>query len=63
MATDQALDRVQGLEDPLSVLVQESPEDVQALHDDVKAIADLLKGDLATVMVLEIPAEAAGDND
>ena len=63
LATDQALDRVQGLEDPLSVLVQESPEDVQALHDDVKAIADLLKGDLATVMVLEIPAEAAGDND
>lgn len=61
--TDAALARVQGLEDPLSVLVVESPDEVRALHDDVKAVADLLKGDLATVMVLEVPAEAAGDND
>ena len=61
--TDAALSRVRGLQGPLSEAVVDRPADVQALHDDVKAVADLLKGDLATVMVLEIPSEAAGDND
>jgi predicted lipoprotein len=36
---------------------------VEALHDAVKAVTDLLKGDVATVLTLTIPAEAAGDND
>ena len=61
--TDAALARVQGMQGPLSEAVTARPAEVQALHDDVKAVADLLKGDLATVMVLEIPSEAAGDND
>ena len=61
--TDAALDRVRGLQGPLSEAVTARPAEVQALHDEVKAVADLLKGDLATVMVLEIPSEAAGDND
>jgi len=61
--TDAALSRVRVLQGPLSEAVVDRPADVQALHDDVKAVADLLKGDLATVMVLEIPSEAAGDND
>lgn len=61
--TDAAIARADGLQGPLSEAVVDRPEEVQALHDDVKAVADLLKGDLATVMVLEIPSEAAGDND
>jgi predicted lipoprotein len=33
------------------------------LFDEVKAVADLFEGDLATVLTLAIPEEAAGDND
>jgi len=29
----------------------------------VKKVTDALKGDLATVLVLEIPSEASGDAD
>ena len=38
-------------------------ESIEALHDAVKDVADLLKTDLVTVLSLEVPAEAAGDND
>lgn len=48
---------------PLDEAIEAQPADVQALHDAVKLVCDALKGDLATVLVLEIPAEAAGDND
>lgn len=61
--TDAALARVRSMEGPLSDTVVSAPADAQALYDDVKAVSDLLKGDLATVMVLEIPSEAAGDID
>jgi len=37
--------------------------ETQALYDSLKDIADLLKGDLATVLMLTVPQEAAGDND
>lgn len=39
------------------------PAEVQALYDAVKAVTDLLKGDVATHLALQVPAEAAGDND
>ena len=35
----------------------------EALHSALKALTDLLKVDLTTVLSLEIPKEAAGDND
>lgn len=37
--------------------------DTLAAFTAVKALTDLVKGDLATVLVLQIPAEAAGDAD
>lgn len=49
--------------DPLSTLLPADPAPVQALHDAVKLVSDDLKGDLATLLALQIPAEAAGDND
>jgi len=39
------------------------PTQVQAVYDAVKAVTDLLKGDVATHLALQVPAEAAGDND
>ena len=34
-----------------------------ALHAAVSAVADLLRVDVAAALVLELPSEAAGDND
>ncbi len=36
---------------------------VGVAYDDIKVVTDLLKGDIATVLTLQIPSEAAGDND
>ena len=57
IALAAALDR------PLDEAVVDSPAEVEALYDAVKAVTDTLKGDLATVLLLEIPSEASGDND
>lgn len=51
------------LETPLDQAVVDDAEGVQRLYDALKAIADDLKGDIATVLVLEIPEESAGDAD
>ena len=48
---------------PLDEAIDEDPDGLQALHDDVKAVTDALKNDLATLLMLQIPTEAAGDND
>jgi len=48
---------------PLDQALEEDPEGLQALHDSVKAVTDVLKNDLATLLMLQIPSEAAGDND
>lgn len=61
--TDAALLLAQGISEPLDQLVAEEPAQVQALHDAVKAVTDALKGDLATILNLQIPDEASGDND
>jgi uncharacterized protein len=48
---------------PLSTAVDEDPETVQAAYDAVKAVTDLLKGEVTTILALQIPDEAAGDAD
>lgn len=48
---------------PLDEALTDDPEQVQALHDGVKAVTDVLKNDLATMLMLQVPSEAAGDND
>jgi len=60
---DAAIAAVAAVEGPLEEAVESRPEQAQALHDAVKAVTDLLKGDLATVFALQIPDEAAGDAD
>ena len=41
----------------------DDPEDAIALYDAIKVVTDLVKGDLATVLVISVPDEASGDND
>ena len=48
---------------PLVERLADDRDAVIALHGSVKAVTDLLKADLATILVLRIPAEAGGDND
>ena len=60
---DNAQAVVEQTEGNLEDLVVEDPEAVGTLYAAIKAITDDLKGDLATVLALEIPSEAAGDND
>jgi predicted lipoprotein len=47
----------------LDQAIADDPAAVEALHADVKALTDLLKGDLVTVLTLTLPDEAAGDAD
>jgi predicted lipoprotein len=62
-ALDQALADAAVLDDPLGQAIVDRHDDVVALYESVKAVTDLLKGDVATVLSLQIPDEAAGDND
>jgi len=47
----------------LATAVVESPDEVEAFYTAVQSVTSVLKGDLATILVLTIPTEAAGDND
>ena len=60
-AADAAILAVDALDGPLSEAVDSA--EALALHDAVKVVTDLVKGDLATVLTLQIPNEAAGDAD
>lgn len=48
---------------PIDAAVVADPEAVEAVRAAVNEVAQLLKGDVATVLTLTVPAEAAGDND
>jgi predicted lipoprotein len=57
---DQAL---ADLTDPLDEALVSDPDALAEAHTAVKNITDLLKSDIAAVLTLQIPQEAAGDND
>jgi predicted lipoprotein len=48
---------------PLDIAVVDDLDAVTTLHAEVKDVTDLLKGELTTVLALQIPIEASGDND
>lgn len=60
---DAALDAVDRIDQPLDVQLATDRAPVDALHDAIKALTDHLKGDVATVLSLSLPTEAAGDID
>jgi predicted lipoprotein len=51
------------LDRPLEIAVGEDRAQVEAAHAAIKALTDLVKLDLTTVLQVTVPAEAAGDND
>ena len=53
----------ENLEMSIDEAIQTDPDAVLAIHTALKEVTDILKGDLATVLSLQIPTEAAGDND
>jgi len=57
---DQVLATLTG---PLDETLATDPDALVAAHAAVKKITDLLKSDIATVLTLQVPLEAAGDND
>ncbi|MEN0067509.1 MAG: imelysin family protein [Myxococcota bacterium] len=62
-ALDEARGATSGVDGDLALLIETDRERVEALHAAVKSVTDLLKLDLATVLMLQIPREVAGDND
>lgn len=47
----------------LSSTLENSPEQAEQIHTEVKSITDQLKADFITSLALELPATSAGDND
>ena len=60
VALDDADTAVADLDAPLDTV---DAAKLTAAHTAVKTVADLLKSDVATVLTLQVPSEAAGDND
>lgn len=60
---DEAQAIAEGLGMPLDEAIPAKEDQVLALEAALKSVGDALKGDVATVLSLEVPAEAAGDND
>ncbi len=59
----EARSQAEALTRPLDAVIADDPQAAAALYDAVRAVTDDLKGDLATVLALQLPTEAAGDND
>lgn len=57
------LDGLRPLDADLAVTLRDDPEALLAVYDRLKALTDLLKSQLATVLNLSLPMEGAGDND
>ena len=47
----------------LNDTMRSDTEKMEEVHDAIKDVTDLVKVDIATVLSLTVPAEAAGDND
>jgi predicted lipoprotein len=60
VAAQSAVDE---LSPPLEEAINSDPTKVRTVHTAVKAITDLLKTELITVLNLELPKSAEGDND
>jgi predicted lipoprotein len=62
-ALADARDAVEGLPGPVDASIVQSENRTVAAFEAIQAAADLLRSDIATVLALQIPNEAAGDND
>ena len=60
---DEALVALAAIEGPLDEAIVERYDTVETFYTELRDVTTALKGDLATVLALQIPAEATGDND
>jgi|TARA_B110000091_G_C13814612_1_gene476997 predicted lipoprotein len=51
------------LQQSLTELLAQDPEQVQQVHDQLKKVTDSMKADFIQSLALELPATSAGDND
>jgi predicted lipoprotein len=58
-----AIAAVDAVENSAAVQLEQDPEVLLTVHSAVKVLTDLLKGEMALALLLEIPQEAANDND
>ena len=63
LMADDADAAVTALSMGLNETLTRDPDMLDAAHEAIKEVTDLLKIDIATVLSLEVPSEAAGDND
>lgn len=54
---------VDDLPGPIDAAIVQNERAATAAFEAIQAAADLLRGEVATVLALQIPSEAAGDND
>jgi predicted lipoprotein len=59
----QAIETAESIDVPLAQAIAQNDPQAQALYEALKGVTDLLKGDIATVLMLQVPAESAGDLD
>lgn len=62
-ALDRADAAALALEVPVDVAANSDPTQAVALHTAISEVSDLLQRDIATVLTMQVPSEAAGDND
>jgi predicted lipoprotein len=62
-AMEHALDAADAAAAAMPGAIEDNDAEAARLFAATKAVTDLLKGDVATVLSLQIPVEAAGDND
>ncbi|MBX7191930.1 MAG: imelysin family protein [Sandaracinaceae bacterium] len=62
-ALDVAFAAFEPIEGPLEIAVDTDHADVVALHDAIRALADLFKMEVLTVLDLTLPNRVEGDND
>jgi predicted lipoprotein len=62
-AIEQAIAATEAIPGTLRQAIDQNPEAVVAAHTAIRAITDILKSDFLSVLDLEAPDRAAGDND
>ncbi|TQV75214.1 imelysin family protein [Aliikangiella marina] len=62
-AIDNAINNIDAYQVTLNDALVNSTNNVQATHDQIKAITDQMKTDFITQLALQLPASSAGDND
>ncbi|MCW8107449.1 imelysin family protein [Alteromonas ponticola] len=60
---EAAIAYAESLNGSFSSILEDSPEQIESLHDDVKTVTDTMKTDFIESLSLELPATSAGDND